>query len=161
MCSISSIICLYCLCLSVFSGGWKCHILLNVWGMHVISFVGVQKFGFTGWQSSKCLLYCWLFSWFILETSTSVFSRLKYNPVCSARPGEHNNPALIHQHYHLLADTHTHTHSCRWGRGWRHKDKTFSVYYEKRDGEQERGKRRESKIKDVRTDSRRETLRLQ
>lgn len=42
------------------------------------------------------------------------------------------------------------------GQGVEAKDKTFSVYYEKRDGERERGKRREGKIKDVRIDNKRE-----
>jgi len=44
----------------------------------------------------------------------------------------------------LLAYTLTHTRasSCRWVRGWRLKDKTFSVYYKKRDGEREKEKTR-------------------
>ncbi|KAK9964315.1 hypothetical protein ABG768_005503, partial [Culter alburnus] len=60
---------------------------------------------------------------------------------------EHNNPALIHQHYHLPCSSKTHT-QLQMGQGEKAKDKTFSVYYEKRDGERERGKRREGKIKD-------------
>ncbi len=118
MCSISSIICLYCLCLSVFSGGWKCHILLNVWGMHVISFVGVQKFGFTGWQSSKCLLYCWLFSLVHTHPRNIYFSvsRLKYNPV--AVPDQESTTTL-HSFTNITtsSQTHTLTHTAADGAG--------------------------------------------